>query len=203
GVVSGGGGPDGARVVRLWDAQTGAPVWAQAEPHGVVYAVAVAPDGQVLASAGADGSIQLRDVETGAVRLGRAGHKGAATSSDFTADGRTLVSGGADQCVRFWDVPTGQPGRVLEAAVFRLGLTLGKVEGVIASIALSPDGGLVAMCGSSEAPGAGNSLVRVWDTRTGELKHTLEREQCRCRFVAFAPDGATLASNGTGKSIAP
>jgi WD40 repeat protein len=202
GVVSGGGGADGAGVVRLWDAQTGASVWAQADPRGVAFAVAVAPDGRMLASASTDGSIQLRDVTTGAVRHAWAGHEGAATAVTFAADGRTLVSGGADQCVRFWDVPTSRPGRVLRAAAFRPAKILGKEEGVITAVALSPDGGLIAMCGCSEAPGIGNSLVRVWDARTGELKHTLERDQARGRFVAFSPDGATLASNGTGKSIA-
>jgi WD40 repeat protein len=202
GVVSGGGGADGAGFVRLWDAQTGASVWAQAESRGVVYAVAVAPDGQVFACAGADGSIQLRDVKTGAVRHAWAGHPGAATSVAFAADGRTLVSGGADQCARFWDVPTGRPGRVVQAAAFRPGQTPAKEAGLITSVALSPDGGLIATCSSSAESTYGDRLVRVWDARTGELKHTLEREQSRGQLVAFSPDGATLASSGTGKSIA-
>src|SRR5205085_11355880 len=101
--------------VRLWDAKDGSPAWAQADPAAAVWAVAFAPDGRTLASAGADGLIKLRDVATGAVRQTLAGHHGAVTALAFSADGATLASGGADQTARLWEARTGRPGLVLRA----------------------------------------------------------------------------------------
>jgi len=124
------------------------------------------------------------------------------TSVVFSADDTTLASGGTDQTARRWDARSGRAGRVLRADAFKPGGAPRKEEGVITSVALTPDGATVATCSNSESSGYGDRLVRLWDTQTGELKHTLERSQSRGRIVAFSPDGTTLASSGTGKSIA-
>src|SRR5262249_26646976 len=58
-------------------------------------------------------------------------------------------------------------------------------------LAFSPDGTLLAA-------GSVDTKVRVWDVRSGALKHTLEGHTnwVASNTLAFAPDGKTLASGG-------
>ncbi len=79
-----------------------------------ITAMAISPDGQILAT-GAD------DTETG-IRLWEvpscrpldelAGHQGGITALKFSPDGQTLASAAADQTIRLWDVPTRKPRRI-------------------------------------------------------------------------------------------
>jgi WD40 repeat protein len=63
--------PDGATLatvgtdatVRLWDAETGAPIRALAGHRGLVTSVAFSPDGSELASVSADGTVRVWTVE--------------------------------------------------------------------------------------------------------------------------------------------
>ena len=61
-------------------------------------------------------------------------------------------------------------------------------------IAFSPDGTMIASRG-------GESTVRLWDTKKGELKHTLSGHVGWVNNVAFSPDGKTLASWGEDETV--
>ena len=117
-VAAGGGSPDGKGVVRVWDAASGTPVWSAADHAAEVLAVAFAPDGSSLASAGADGLIQLRDPQTGSVARTLPGHVGGATSLAFSADGAVLACGGGDGATSLWDIRTGRRIHALRPCVF-------------------------------------------------------------------------------------
>jgi WD40 repeat protein len=67
-------------------------------------ALAVSPDGALLAAAGANNTISLWEIATGRV-LGRLrGHHGQVLSLAFTPDGRRLVSGSEDTTALVWDL---------------------------------------------------------------------------------------------------
>src|SRR5262249_2024081 len=109
--------PDGKMIVQggelepslvLWNAVTGQPVKRFGNYEGHVTALALAPDGRTLASAGRDGGIRLWDL---------AGGKEVRRFSDpnmwvgslvFSPDGRTLACGGEDRTIRLWEVATAQ-----------------------------------------------------------------------------------------------
>jgi WD40 repeat protein/serine/threonine protein kinase len=95
-------GMDGA--IRLWDAQTFAPVATLADHRGGVHSLAFTPDGQRLASAGSEGVIRVWDVATRRPVLTLRGHTNAIYALAFSPDGRVLASGGWDGTVMLWDV---------------------------------------------------------------------------------------------------
>lgn len=201
--VAGGGGRglEDAGFVHVWKAGSGEAVWSLGEPSGTVRALAFAPDDSTLACAGADGVITLRRPDSGAVVKTLGDPADESTSIAFSADGRLLAVGGSDGSAVLWDRrdgrrlqrfrPQGLPERVVTGG-----------ERTVTSVALSPDGRTLATCIASVGPHFGETAVRLWDVSTGALQRELSTPQTRHRFVLFSPDGAILATNGVGKSIA-
>jgi hypothetical protein len=68
-----------------------------------VRALAVAPDGSWLASAGDDQTVRIWDPATGQERHALTGHTGEVTALAVAPDGSWLASASDDQTVRIWD----------------------------------------------------------------------------------------------------
>jgi dipeptidyl aminopeptidase/acylaminoacyl peptidase len=132
--------------VRLWDLATGRELRTVKHERSFPCAVAISPDGKLLASAGAN--VRLWEVATGKprglLRLGVVGFQSVA----FSPDGKTLAVGGCDSTVRLWEMATGKErGR------------LAGHDWWVSSLAFSPDGKTLA---------AGNwgSTLLLWDLRS-------------------------------------
>src|SRR5215472_11375940 len=82
---------------------------------GPVLSVAFSPDGEWLASAGADHSVRLWDVKTGRELRVLTGHTAMIPQVLFSPDGRHLVSSSLDHTIRIWDPASGKLERVLSA----------------------------------------------------------------------------------------
>lgn len=76
---------------------------------GSVHAVAVSPNGRLMASGGEDHSIILWDLGSGKKLKSMTGHTGFIYTVCFNSESTVLVSGGADGTVRAWDVKMGTP----------------------------------------------------------------------------------------------
>mgnify|MGYP002064196272 CR=1 FL=1 len=74
-------------------------------PAGDSLAIALRPDGRLLAIAQTDGDIDLFDIPKQRRRdLSLVGHEGAVRALEFDGAGRSLVSAGVDGTVRLWSL---------------------------------------------------------------------------------------------------
>ena len=89
--------------MRLWTTSSSR-VQRTLEAHqGRVTALAFAPNGGLLATAGEDGDVKLWNVRSGrgTPRTLR-GHTGPVRAVSFSADGQRLISAGQDGAIRIW-----------------------------------------------------------------------------------------------------
>ena len=186
-----------------------------------IAALALSPDGATLASASWDYTVRLWPLAGGVPRV-LEGHTQNVNGLAFAPGGRTLVSVSYDQSVRIWPlsgppVPTvvAMPSPLNAVAVGGDGeIAAGGADGKlyfltgdgtrageiaagprpVISIAISPDGGLVA------AAGIGGS-VAVIDRRTRDLARTLVGPGFPVWSVGFLPDSRTLLTGGADNII--
>lgn len=118
------------------------------------YSLALAPDGQFLASGDSDNTVSLWDLSSETVIHSLQAHTGETSRAAaliwhvaFSPDGRLLASAGGDQTVRVWDVATGQ-----------LLSTLSGHTAAVTSLAFSPDGRWLATGGL-------DATVFVWGSK--------------------------------------
>jgi cytochrome c len=213
------GGEDGK--IAIWGRGVAVPERSFEGHTAPVVGLAVSPDGNTIASASWDRTIRLWPVAGGAPRV-LEGHGQNVNGVAFTADGRSLVSAGYDATVRIWSlrgnaapvivtlpsalntvalahdgeiVASGANGRVY--FVSAKGETPGEVEigeTPIISLAISPDGSLVAAAGI-------RGSVAVIDRKTRAILRTLVGPGLPVWSVAFFPDSKTLLTGGTDRMV--
>jgi len=162
-----------------------------AEPlrHGSpVSAVAFAPDGKWLASAGWDKTIRLWDPSTGKELRQLVGHQAEIECLAIAPDGKLIASGAWDKTIRVWDPANGKEVR-----------QLGPNPDGILSIAFAPDGKFLAS-GNQDRTGR-QGMLHVWDVAAGKVLRTLAGHASPVSAVAFSPDGRLLASGGLDKRV--
>lgn len=160
----------------------------------VITAIAIQPNGNLLATAGDDHIVRLWDIQTGKLVRQLRGHRDWVTAVSFCGDGQELVTGCRDRRVLVWDVATG-----------RLKGALGEHKHPITAIVVSQVRDKVAIAGF-RAP------LKIYDLATGKLQGSLECPCTDIRAVQFSPNMHYLAAGGrqgdlriwdltTGKSV--
>jgi hypothetical protein len=178
-----------------------------AEPDGRALCLAISPDGKTLAAGCTDRSVKLLNAATGAKRVVLTGvTRGYVRGVAFAPDSQTVAGLGDDDQLRFWDAASGKLLKALPALgdMQQDGLPHTQAN----SLALSPDGGLIAVGGGGTTDGTGMIRwdektyfeIRVRDTKTGELVWSHLGRRGFMNQLAFSSDGQTLAS-ATGREV--
>jgi WD40 repeat protein len=179
------------RVARAIDLETGT----VGEPLDIgnrnVLAAAASPDGRFVAIGDNGGSIQLFDAQSlETIPWGRLGEpvgyapNPAVTQIAFAADSQSLAASYSDGTIKWWDLPA-KPGPDTKPPISRF--TFSGPGGAVGSLAISPDGRLVA---------ASTAYTVVYDAENG-----LPLFQVPGFKATFSPDGAQLCTNGGSRSF--
>jgi WD40 repeat protein len=165
--------------VRQPSAESGPP-WAE-----VVSFCAFSPDGRTIVTAGS-GFVWLWDTGTGEPLGPPLAHSSGwgPLKAAFSPDGKVLVTAGGSSA-QIWDVTTRRPA----AEPLRL-------QGTAESLAISPDGRLVAIGTAGGDPLAPRGSTQLWELATRRQVGTPLEHQGVGKFVAFSPDSTTLVSAG-------
>ena len=102
------------KLIGLYEVQTGKRFMNLAGlTEWEVYAMAISPDGKLLASTGTDKQILIWELSSGKLRHQLKDQPEKIAALAFSPDSRQLVTGSGDGTVRQWDVESGTPTGVI------------------------------------------------------------------------------------------
>ena len=141
------------------------------EHTGGVRGVAWSPNGSILATGGADGTVRLWNPDTGVNYAVLRGHTATVKSVAFSPDGSTLASGSLDQTVRIWNVNTQRHLRTVN------------VKDGVSQMALHPSKQILVAI-------TGRRALKLYNPTTGQ-----EMQNLSSAFgdIDFHPNGEFLA----------
>lgn len=170
------GSQDG--TVRLWDVATSKQrvilrMSAQEKRHAyTIYGLALSPDGKTIVSGGNEAVIRIWEVATGKEQLQIKGDQFEGRAIAIAPDGKTLVSAGSFKTGRFWDPATG------------------KLKGEFKSRSYAADKCLSFRDEGREiAVGFENSAIRIYESKTGVERRTIELTSRYMYSMALSKDG--------------
>ena len=182
--------------IYLWDVNTGKiknTIPTKVADFGSVY---FTPDSQTFIGRSEDNqrytnnkeTIHLWDVNTGEMKK-----KIENLGPDrFSPDGRILI----DSNGTFWDVNTGEQKASIKKKIESVRFSPDSKTFVTIETQKNEESYGYARSGVSSDKG-----IHLWDTNTGELKHSISNEKETFESVRFSPDSKTLVTIGTQEEV--
>jgi WD40 repeat protein len=143
----------------------------------------ISTNGKYLVTGGDDRIIKIWDIRTGELKRELKGHASSIVKVEITADGNNLLSASQDCIVIYWDLDR-------QIKLFELS----SEQGAPRSLAISPNGNLLAAAGFVTDDYEIGNEVLVWNT-DGKLMTTLETG-AGSGVLQFSPDGNQLFAGG-------
>ncbi|WP_088431771.1 WD40 repeat domain-containing protein [Halomicronema hongdechloris] len=192
-------------LLKIWDVDSGECLRTLTDHRGMVWSVAVHPEGDRFATASFDQTIKIWDVETEVCLQTLLGHTAEVTSVRFSPDGLLLVSSSSDRTLRLWEVATGKCLTVLQshedsvwAAAFIAGHTpTGEWASGQAIVSVGMDQSVRFWDISHVPPTSENSTLDL-SGLSGQCLKTIQGDSTGIRSVACHPQGDLIASGGLG-----
>jgi len=149
-----------------------------------IYAVAISPDGRLVAVGGLNGDVVVRELATGAPVADLVCDRQFVSVLVFSPDGRTLVAGyeRPGNLMKAWSTSTWQETATFSVMAERVDFH---------DAAFTPDGGhlVIARVGLTEP-----NVIEVLDASTYQVVRRIS-SQVSAYQLAFSPDGSLLASS--------
>lgn len=183
------------KTIRIWNVNSGQPVRVLRPPigpgdEGLLYALAVAPDGNTIAVGGyplgggrLGYPIYQIDLSSGHITRLLHGHKGPITDLAFSPDGQILASTSYDKSLRLWKIGSDEKEKILEGH-----------DQWVTSVAWSPDG-------KQLVTGSSDGTARIWSLPDGQCDAVLRGHSREVYAVAWSRDGKHIATGGDDRSI--
>ena len=173
-----------AREIRVWEIPSGRLRFATGETGvGPTSPMAFSPDGTLLVGANGDTDLYVWSARDGSLLRVIDELQLTTFAMTFTADGRQLISGGVDRHIYVWNAETWTQAR-------RFGQ---QHPEAIRTLALSPDGRVLATGGQNTADNDNPAHLILWDVASGEELSRVRLPRT-ATAVAFSPDGLLLAA---------
>ena len=173
--------------VRLWSLAGDPKPRLLEAPGGTLLALALHPQGHLVATASWDGCVRLWDLDRGSVARTLqglnhpGGEAGQVATVAFSPDGSTMAAGAEDGSIHFWAMSFGNPRTILAHAH----------PGQVLALAFRGDGKVLASGGYGPPP------VALWDPQTRKEVRTFQSPARSVEAVAFVGN-ALFTAGGFG-----
>ncbi len=172
----------------VWDSATWTPRLKLTGHQGLLWAVAISPNGKTIAAACVDGTVRIWDLASGTLIHTLGTHGGGTRSVAYSPDGKILASGGFDKTIRVWDATTGKQTRLIQMTNSRA-----------SCLAVSPDGRELVATARPTEPGDAQTETVILCYRLDDPEaspRVLKGHAGSVITLAFLKDGKTLVSGG-------
>jgi len=163
-----------------------------------IRSVCFSPCGRFLATGAEDRIVRVWDIKKKQILYNWNGHEQDIYSLDWSKDGKIIVSGSGDRTVKVWSVDTKSCILTMmneNDPTMPMGNDSQMKDSGVTSVAISPMDGLCVAAGSLD------KVVRLWDTRTGQLLERFDGHTDSVYSVAFSNDGKSIVSGSLDKTL--
>jgi WD40 repeat protein len=173
-------------TARLWDARTRSLLFQFDHPDtediSGIQTIAIAPDGQLVATGSLDKIVRLWSAQTGKLVRELKDNNDYVRNVRFSPDGRSILAVGNDGIVRLWDKDSGILKTAIDTHSGRLFT------------------GIFSSTGDRFLTAGDDSYARIWQSASGTLLQTFPGSKGRISSASFSPDGSevlTVSEDGS------